>query len=448
MNYYERIQRSIDFMEENLENEFDLTEAARVAFMSLSNYYRLFLAITGYTVKEYVRLRRLSRAALDLIEGKERVIDLAVKYAYTSADAFSRAFKSVTGYLPSKYRDSVHGFYYERMDIMDKYFEVQEEGLLNKYPNIKVMKELEPRKVAYYCYYGQNPESHAFEVIKNWVKRSGIHLEEPKYRIFGYNNPNPTSLEDTEYGYEVCVTIDEGVIVEDYLVKTKMLEGGLYAVTNVKRGDDLGQAIMETWKEFSNWIKGSKYMYGGHQWLEEHLGFNEDADHIGGVDLYMPIVERVKCNTEKTFEDVSPMWVISYQATGRDAIQKARDYFFRYLQENQILPSSEEHRIFAYYNFERIGKKDFFYRIHMTVGQEFQTEDPDIVLSEFKGGRYAVMDSCYKYNEGAWGEFMDWISKSREYTVGDYWFFEEYLIDEPKIEADTKMKLYMPITTK
>ena len=53
MNYYERIQNSIDFMEENLEKKIKVSEMAKQAFMSESNYYRIFFAITGYQAKEY-----------------------------------------------------------------------------------------------------------------------------------------------------------------------------------------------------------------------------------------------------------------------------------------------------------------------------------------------------------------------------------------------------------
>lgn len=100
MNYYERIQKAIDFLEDNLENEIRAEEAAKEAYMSVSNFYRLFFAITGFQVKEYLILRRMSLAAYDMRHGM-KVLDAAVKYAYTSADAFSRTFKKVTGFSPS-----------------------------------------------------------------------------------------------------------------------------------------------------------------------------------------------------------------------------------------------------------------------------------------------------------------------------------------------------------
>ncbi|MHB8064531.1 MAG: helix-turn-helix transcriptional regulator, partial [Ruminiclostridium sp.] len=57
MNYYERIQKSIDYIESNFENNIDLNVAAQKSFMSLSSFYRLFFALVGYSIKEYIRLR-------------------------------------------------------------------------------------------------------------------------------------------------------------------------------------------------------------------------------------------------------------------------------------------------------------------------------------------------------------------------------------------------------
>jgi len=58
------------------------------------------------------------------------------------------------------------------------------------------------------------------------------------------------------------------------------------------------------------------------------------------------------------------------------------------------------------------------------------------------------MKSKYKYNGGAWGEFINWVSKSPDYSFGNYWFFEEYKLKDPKIEMETEMALYMPVIPK
>ena len=449
MNYYERIQRSIDFIESNLENTIDINLAAQAAYMSLSNFYRMFFALAGYSVKEYIRLRRISLAVADIVKNI-CIIDIAVKYGFESGDSFSRAFKRITGYLPSEFRRQNKQFSFERMSIMDKYFKIQDKELLERYPDIKVLKELEPTKVAYYNFFGADPENNAFRVMMEWVDKSGLKIDEGKHRIFGYNSPSPQSDNQTEYGYEVCITIDDNCEVNHPQVKTKLLQGGQYAVTSVKRedGQELGEGIMLAWKRFGNWLSDSKYIYGGHQELEEHPGFDEKLNHTGGIDLYMPISEKDGVDTTKTFEKVEPMWTATYTAKGTDAANKAREYLLNWAHTEGLFKDNKKHRIFAYYNHDRIGQKDFFFKVHITVDEAYSIEDSNIQLEDFKGGYYAVMKAKYKYNGWAWGEFMTWLSKSKEYTFGDYWFFEEYVIDQPFINMETDMILHMPVKQK
>lgn len=64
MNYYERIQKSIDFIEENICEDISIEQCAMKSFMSVSGYYRMFFSIVGMNVKEYIRRRRLTLSSL------------------------------------------------------------------------------------------------------------------------------------------------------------------------------------------------------------------------------------------------------------------------------------------------------------------------------------------------------------------------------------------------
>lgn len=174
MNYYERIQESIDFIEKNLENEIKVEEMAKVAFMSISNFHRIFFAITGCQAKEYLIKRRMSQASSELKTGQVRVTDLAMKYSYDSVDAFSRIFKKITGYTPSTCAHELYQYKFERLNVMEKYFMEGDEGQMEKYPEIKVLKKLPRLRVAYYCFYGKCPEDGAFAVMKRWVLQNKI----------------------------------------------------------------------------------------------------------------------------------------------------------------------------------------------------------------------------------------------------------------------------------
>ena len=69
------------------------------------HFIRIFSFLSGISLSEYIRRRRLTLAALDLRDKNLRIIDVAVKYGYSSADSFSRAFHLLHGILPSKARN-------------------------------------------------------------------------------------------------------------------------------------------------------------------------------------------------------------------------------------------------------------------------------------------------------------------------------------------------------
>lgn len=289
MNYYERIQNAINFIENNLENDIKVEDMAREAYMSLSSFYRMFFSITGFQAKEYLINRRMCMACSELNSDKVKVIDIAIKYAYNSVYAFSRIFKKTTGYTPKTCAKEKHKYNFERIDIMNKYFINNENS--DDYPDIKILSSLDKMQVAYCSYYGKNPEDGAFAIMKRWVKQNNIDYTDDNYRIFGYNTPDSNPSND-EYGYEVCVTIPNDLAVNDEQIKVKFLEKGQYAVISIDPKDNIGEQIMLGWERFSKWLKDSKFSYGDNQWLEEHLGFGEEFQHLGGVDLYMPIKEK------------------------------------------------------------------------------------------------------------------------------------------------------------
>ena len=91
-------------IEDSLEGPIDVRELARLTLTSEYHFRRMFSVLAGMPVSEYIRRRRLTVAAAAVREGKEAVQDIAVRYKYTSADAFSRAFRAVHGIGPQETR--------------------------------------------------------------------------------------------------------------------------------------------------------------------------------------------------------------------------------------------------------------------------------------------------------------------------------------------------------
>ena len=104
--WIEGFQESIDFIERNLTDELDIEVIAAKAALSPFYYQRIFWALCGVTVGEYIRARRMTLAAQELSRKDMKVIDVAVKYGYDSPDSFTKAFQKFHGITPSQARES------------------------------------------------------------------------------------------------------------------------------------------------------------------------------------------------------------------------------------------------------------------------------------------------------------------------------------------------------
>ena len=105
--WIEGFQESIDYIEQNLSETLDIEAIAAKAALSPFYYQRIFGALCGITVGDYIRARRMTLAAQELAGTNAKVIDIALRYGYDSPDSFNKAFQRFHGVAPSKARE--HG---------------------------------------------------------------------------------------------------------------------------------------------------------------------------------------------------------------------------------------------------------------------------------------------------------------------------------------------------
>lgn len=106
MEWVERLNSVINYIEENLTGEIDLDEISKIALCSSYHFQRMFAYMADMPLSEYIRRRKMSRAAVDLQDEKNKIIDISLKYGYDSPTAFNRAFQRIHGIAPSEVRRS------------------------------------------------------------------------------------------------------------------------------------------------------------------------------------------------------------------------------------------------------------------------------------------------------------------------------------------------------
>lgn len=104
MDWAERMNQVMDYVEQSLTGGVDVGEVARIAACPYPMFQHAFAQAAGVSFSEYVRQRRLSMAAWDLQNTSDRVVDIGAKYGYESPDAFRVAFRGLHGVTPMKAR--------------------------------------------------------------------------------------------------------------------------------------------------------------------------------------------------------------------------------------------------------------------------------------------------------------------------------------------------------
>ncbi|WP_368256447.1 helix-turn-helix domain-containing protein [Enterococcus innesii] len=172
MHAWEAIQKSIDYIEDNLAEPLEIEALAQVASLSVFYYQRLFTRLVKISVREYIKLRRLARAAHLLKDRKSRVIEVAFEVGFSSHAVFSRTFKTVYGLSPSLYQKAPIGLQnFDKPDLSLGYI-VTEEGhpLISEGVVLEIQKKRNKQPMVFYGVIGYYP----FKYGKMLGQRTGI----------------------------------------------------------------------------------------------------------------------------------------------------------------------------------------------------------------------------------------------------------------------------------
>lgn len=102
MNWVQSLSKALQYMENHLTDNICIDDVSNQTFTSSSHFQFIFHVVMGITISEYIRNRRLSLAAQDLLRSDEKIIDVAMRYQYDTQESFSKAFTRFHGVPPSK----------------------------------------------------------------------------------------------------------------------------------------------------------------------------------------------------------------------------------------------------------------------------------------------------------------------------------------------------------
>ncbi|AOP32932.1 hypothetical protein A0128_03045 [Leptospira tipperaryensis] len=135
------VRSSLDFIEKNLASNLTLEKVSESVFVSHWYFQRLFRFVTGYSVKEYIRQRRLSEAGKEILFSKKNILDIALDHGYESPESFLRAFRKLYQITPSEARKSGRPLsFLPKFELTPRPLEIREEVAKVRRKDVLVME--------------------------------------------------------------------------------------------------------------------------------------------------------------------------------------------------------------------------------------------------------------------------------------------------------------------
>ena len=282
MDWIERLNNAMNYIEEHLCDKLELDEAARIACCSTYHFQRMFAYMAGVPLSEYVRRRRMTLAAADLQSGGAKVIDAALKYGYESPTAFNRAFKSIHGIAPSEAKES--GATLKAFPPVS--FRITIKG--DSEMNYRIEKKEAFRIVGISCPLERELEKNFETVPALWGKAAAEGVIEKLASMMNTDIKGILGVsacgdnQNWKYYISVASTADVGGDFEEYTVPEAdwaVFEG---------RGTNL--SIQELEKRIvTEWLPGSGYEYGSAPDIEVYL--NPDPQNAV-YEVWIPVIKK------------------------------------------------------------------------------------------------------------------------------------------------------------
>ena len=307
MEWLNKMNDAIQYVENHLEEKIDYPEVARIACCSLSRFQRMFTFVTDITIAEYVRCRRMALSARGLLSSDIKIIDLALKYGYESPEAFTRAFQAFHGISPTSVRKL--GIYtnYPRIS-----FQININGgnlNMGTKPLVRI-EEHSMEHVASFSLNCRGPEEAAWNLLRNWATKNINDYKARRYIGCAPKGHHPNGEEHQpneeigshEYVAQMFLFDDEGN--HDMFLGAEVCDApkGLFLVGDVVMNEfndddtiDIGSSMEKAYGVMSECLidmGGYEFELQKRPYYEEHIFTHEwftGAGELAGFKLWLPI---------------------------------------------------------------------------------------------------------------------------------------------------------------
>lgn len=253
MNMLECMNTTIEYIEEHLLEELHMPRIAKAAGSSEGDIQKVFYALTGISIAEYVRRRRLSLAGYELQKGEQSVLEVALKYGYASPDSFTRAFRQMHGMTPSEVKKG--GCLLKSYGKITFVLTVKGVNAMN----YKIVEKEEMHIIGFKKWFSTENDNHLTEIPKMWDSVT----EEMEKRITDLSNNDGVvglcaDMYEGGFDYWIGCMSDKECPADLEQMTIPATTWAVFEVIGSMR--PLPNAMQEIWKRiYSEWLPNSGY---------------------------------------------------------------------------------------------------------------------------------------------------------------------------------------------
>ncbi|QQK08863.1 AraC family transcriptional regulator [Miniphocaeibacter halophilus] len=282
MEWINNLNMAIDYIEDNITEEINYEELAKIACCSTYHFQRMFGYMAGVSLAEYIRRRRMSLAAVDLLNSDEKIIEIGLKYGYTSPTAFNRAFQNIHGISPTKARK--HGTSIKSYPPIS--FKMTIKGVEEM--NYRIEEKAEFRIVGISEKLHKNIEKN-FKIVPKMWEEASINGTIPT--LVSLMNEEPSGMlgvsacnNDQEWRYFIAVSSSKPIEnnFEEYIVPS--------FTWAIFPGSGTGQSIQKLEERIiTEWFPTSGYEYANGPDIEVYI--NPDPNNAK-YEVWIPVIKK------------------------------------------------------------------------------------------------------------------------------------------------------------
>jgi len=444
MSCEDSVQRAIDYIEEHLEDELDLAGIAEETFLSLAQLYRVFYALTGHPVKDYIRKRRISVAADHLRNSNRKVEELAWDSGFESYHSFAKVFKKIVGLTPAAYRKADIIFSFEPIRLRESVDYLENREHSERYPDVKVIR-LHPEKAHAYLHLSEQEEgmeNEAFRAAYEKLAARGIDRA-VKVRIFGHNVDLPSEGGTHQYGYKVLVVGAAGMTLDDAF-REEPFAGGLYAVRKIAAKSP--KVVQDGWNRLlADWLPKSTFEIGSPPYLEEFIAYN---GKVARMNLHLPVQRKLRDEPIEIVERETAS-VYCWRGYGEEAQKAAKQGLIDWYESH---PDSKRQAgrgtYYMSYSYGAPDSETYWWENGFLLAEPEPMPSAGLERKRMEAGRYACCATkAYGLLTGVLDKMHRWIAKSGSYRLDEerQWFAEYYAVQGTDLEQDALVKIFIPI---